>query len=44
MIENGTESLRLLYKLMEGLLSAKEEEERARQAAAVVGQNGLPEW
>jgi len=41
-IEDATESLRLLYKLVEGLLSVKEEEKRARQTTAAVRQNGLP--
>jgi len=39
-IEEATESMRLLYKMVEGLLSAKEKEERVRQADAAVGQNG----
>jgi hypothetical protein len=33
-IEEATESLRLFYRMVEGLLSTKEQEERARQAAA----------
>ncbi|KAE9527084.1 hypothetical protein AGLY_013732 [Aphis glycines] len=40
-IDEATESLLLLYKLVEGLLSSKEEEERARQAAAASGQNRM---
>jgi len=40
--ERAMESLRLLYRMVENLLTLKEEEERARQAAAAVGQNKLP--
>lgn len=36
LISDATESLRLFYRLVEGLLSVKEEEKRARQAAAAV--------
>jgi len=41
-IDEAVESLRLLYRMVEGLLSAKEDEERARQAAEEVGQNAGP--
>lgn len=39
LIDATTESLRLFYKMVEGLLSLKKDEERARQAAEAVGQN-----
>lgn len=41
-MERAMESLRLFYRMVENILTLKEEEERAHQAAAAVGQNGLP--
>ncbi|KAF0724112.1 Uncharacterized protein FWK35_00024075 [Aphis craccivora] len=39
-MERAMESLRLFYRMVENILTLKEEEERAHQAAAAVGQNG----
>jgi len=41
-IDFATESLRLLYRMVEGLLSTKEEEERVRQAAEPAIRNMPP--
>jgi len=41
-INDATESLRLFYRMVERLMDAKEEEERARQSAPVNGLQGRP--